>query len=168
MDHVPQLTFNLVFFGLIGGLAVLGLLFGEGRMRMVAFGSFLALFVMSQMSDSSLAFLTKPLGNIVGENNVASTVGGIVLILFIIGAFVGSHKKGANLRAMLLGVVTGLFILSYGTALLPAQVKETVLTTYNLAAIITSIRPYILIALVVLILISIFVPEKKDDDKKKR
>jgi len=167
MNQLPQLTFNLVFFGLIGGLALLGLLFGEGRMRMVAFGSFLALFVMGQLSDSSLSFFTKPLGTVVGENNVASAIGGIIFILFIVGAFIGSHKKGANIRAMLLGIVTGLFVLAYGTALLPAQVKDTVLNTYNLAAIITSVRPFILVALVVLILISIFMPEKNKDDKKK-
>lgn len=167
MDHLPQLTFNLIFFGLIGGLALLGLLFGEGRMRNVALGAFVALFVMSQLADASLSVVTKPVASIVGTANVGSTIGGLVFLLFVVGAFVGSHKKGANIRAMLLGIVTGLFVLSYGTALLPSKVKDTVLATYNLAAIITSVRPYILVALVVLILISIFVPEKDKDGKKK-
>ena len=163
---LPQITFNLVFFALIGGLALLGLLFGEGRMCNVALGAFVALFVMSQLADASISSVIKPVGSLVGEANIASAVGGIIFLLFIIGAFIGSHKKGANIRAMIMGIITGLFVLSYGTALLPAQVKETILNQYNLAAIINTIRPYILIAMIVIILISIFMPEKSKDDKK--
>lgn len=166
MFHVPELTFNLVFFALIGGLALLGLLFGEGRMRNVALGAFVALFVMSQLTDPSVNSLLKPVGTIVGENNISSAIGGIIFLLFVVGAFIGIHKKGANIRAMIMGIITGLFVLSYGTALLPAQVKDTILNQYNLAAIINSIRPYILVAMIVIILISIFVPEKDKNDKK--
>lgn len=166
MDQIPQLTFNLVFFILIGGLAVVGLFFGEGRIRLVALGAFMALFIMNQISDPSFNSISKPVGSLVGQNNVGSTIGGVVFLLFIVGAFLGNHKKGSNIRGMLLGIVTGLFVMSYGTALLPSQVKDSIVGNYNLAAIITSIRPYILIATIVLILVSIFMPEKNKDDKK--
>lgn len=166
MNQIPQLTFNLVFFVLIGGLAVVGLFFGEGRIRLVALGAFMALFVMNQISDPSFNSIAKPVGSLVGEKNVASSIGGIIFLLFIVGAFLGNHKKGSNIRGMILGIVTGLFVMAYGTALLPSQVKDSIVSNYNLAAIITNIRPYILIATIVLILVSIFMPEKNKEDKK--
>lgn len=158
------INFNTILFALLAILVAFGILFGENRVRIVSMGAVLGLFVLSQMPTGFFAEITQKgfFGVHPTSTQAQLMVLGLILALFGLGSMVGIHKSHNNGRSVILSIITVLFVVSFFVAMLPSADRSSLVTDYNLGAIIYSSRFYVLLALTVWLVITQFNSEKKD------
>jgi hypothetical protein len=164
MFQLPNLTFNLALFGLAALLAVLGFMFGENRLKILSYGSFIALFIMTVVPNSFFEGLGKQIHIDIASPKLAFVA--IVCAVFFLGAIVSQKKARFKIRSIPLGVITAVFIVAFCINLFPSGQANDLLTNYNLAAMISNVRIPILILLATWLAVIQFLPDKDKDDKK--
>lgn len=163
---IPQITFNLILFTLLAGLSALGFIFGENRLKTISYGAFMAFFMLQVTSETLI-------NTVSSKTNLKLEVAKYIFIalvctLLFLGSLLSQKKATDKIRAIILGILTALFIVAFGIYILPSQAQENLVTDFNLAAQIFNLK-YIFMAALAIWLIAIqFIPKKQlDEDKKK-
>jgi hypothetical protein len=164
MFHLPNLTFNLALFGLAGLLAALGFMFGENRLKILSYASFIALFILTVVPNSFFDDLGNKIHIDIAPPKVAFIA--IVCTIFFLGAIVNQKKARFKLRAIPLGIITAVFIVAFSINLFPKDQANDLVTNYNLAALIYNMRIPLLLLTTVWLAIIQFLPDKSDKEKK--
>lgn len=165
MFHIPNLTFNLALFGLAAVLAVLGFLFGENRLKILSYASFIALFILQMVPNSFFDELGNKAHIDIASPKLAFIA--IVCTIFFLGALINQRKSKFKLRAIPLGVITAVFIVAFSINSFPKDQANDLVTNYNLAAMIYNVRIPILLITAAWLAIIQFLPDKSDKDDKK-
>lgn len=165
MFRIPNLTFNLMLFGLAALLAALGFMFGENRLKILSYASFISLFVLTVVPSSFFDSIGDKVHIDLAPPKVAFVA--IVCAVFFLGAIVNQKKARFKMRAIPLGVLTAIFIVAFGISLFPSNQASDLITNYNLAAMLSNVRIGIMLALALWLAIIQFLPEKSDKDDKK-
>lgn len=166
MFSIPEITFNLVFFSLIGLLCGLGFLFGENRLKALSYGGILALFILQMSADSMVNDLTSKVNAPIAMAKIGFVA--VICAAFFVGAVLHQKKARFKVRAIPLGVITALALTGYSIGLLTEKARETLTTDYNLAAMVYNFRFILLLVLGAWLLIIQFIPDKSDKDDKKK
>ncbi|MBA3678918.1 hypothetical protein H0W80_01855 [Candidatus Saccharibacteria bacterium] len=166
MNHLPQITFNLILFALLGGLSALGFLFGENRLKSISYGAFMSFFIVFVSSETAMNDLATKINFPI----ITAKLGFIALVCtaLFLGALIDQKKARNKIRSIPLAFITGLFICGYGVGLLPAKAQQSLVTDFNLAAQIYNFRMFFMVALAIWLVVIQFIPAKKDDDEKKK
>ncbi|MBI2798518.1 hypothetical protein HYX70_04480 [Candidatus Saccharibacteria bacterium] len=161
-------NFNVIALGLVAGFVAYGILLGENRVRLVVLGSSLALFAASQVPLESLEEISQKglLGFYPAGAQSILILTALITGLFAVGAMLGIKKAQNKVRSFILSIIAALFLICFSVAVLPDANRAKLVTDYNLAAMAYSIRYYVLLALIVWSLITLFVAEKDDKHKK--
>ena len=165
MFHIPNLTFNLTLFGLAAVLALLGFMFGENRLKILSYASFIALFVLQVVPGSFFDDLGTKVHIDIAPPKIAFVA--IICTVFFLGAVVNQKKAKYKLRAIPLGVITAVFIIAFCINLFPNNQTNDLITNYNLAAMIFNLRIPILLITATWLAVIQFLPDKSDKDDKK-
>lgn len=165
MFQLPTLTFNLALFGLAALLAALGFMFGENRLKVLSYGSFIALFILTVIPGSFFDSLGDKIHIDIAPPKIAFVA--IVCTLFFLGAIINQKKARHKMRSIPLGVITAVFIVAFSIGLFPNSQANDLVTNYNLAAMIQNFRIPILLVLATWLAVSQFLPDKSDKDDKK-
>lgn len=165
MYHIPQLTFNLILFSLLAGLSLLGFLFGENRLKTISYGAFIGFFILQISSETFMSSLSSKIGLKIEISKFIFV--GLVCAALYLGSLVAQKKANDKIRSIALGVLTALFIVSFGINTLPSSTQEALVTDFNLAAWIFNLRIYFMAALTVWLIVIQFIPNKREEDKKK-
>ncbi len=165
MFHIPDLTFNLLLFGLAGLLAALGFMFGENRIKVVSYAAFIAFFVLQVIPGNFFDSLGKSIHIDLASPKVAFVA--VVCAVFFLGALINQKKAKYKMRAIPLGVLTAVFIVAFSIGLFPSNQANDLLTNYNLAAMVSNVRIPLMLALVIWLAVVQFLPDKSDKDEKK-
>ncbi len=165
MFHIPNLTFNLLLFGLSGLLAALGFMFGENRIKVISYAAFIALFILQIVPNNFFDSLGNSIHIDLASPKVAFVA--IVCAVFFLGALINQKKAKFKMRAIPLGVLTAVFIVAFSINLFPSNQANDLLTNYNLAAMVSNVRLPLMLALAIWLAVIQFLPEKSDKDDKK-
>ena len=165
MKYIPQLTFNLILFGLLAGLSALGFVFGENRIKNISYGAFIGFFILIVGSADSIGGLASK-ASLPVETAKLSFVAVVCLLMFL-GALISQKKSNNKIRSIILAIITTLFICGFGVSLLSPAARESMVTDFNLAAQIYNIRYIVMLVLAAWLILIQLIPEKKEDDKKK-
>lgn len=157
---------NIYVFAVVGGFFILAFLFGEGRLKRIATGLLAGFFVADQLGG----FLAKQLGQS-GQALDPALVQLIVLLVVTIGLSLGKAASVGGrfgLRSFILAFLTAATLIGYTQSYLAQDVATKVLDEYNLIALASENRLWLLTAMTVwLIIITVWKRKVKDDDDKK-
>lgn len=165
MNHIPQITFNIILFGLLGGLGVLGFLFGENRLKNISYGAFISFFILLVSSETAMSDLSSKT-----SLPIASAKLGFVALIcgvLFLGSLLSQKKAKDKIRSIPLAALTSLFIAGFGVSLLAQSARESLVTDFNLAAQVYNFRFIFMIALTVWLIIIQLIPQKKEEEKHK-
>ncbi len=163
---IPQVTFNLILFSLLVGLSAIGFLFGENRLKTISYGAFMAFFILQVSSETFMSTVSS-------KTNLKLEVAKYIFIalvctLLFLGALLSQKKASDKIRAIVLGILTALFIVAFGVYVLPSGAQENLVTDFNLAAQIFNLKYIFMAALAIWLMVIQFIPKKHlEDDKKK-
>lgn len=158
---------NIYVFAIVGGFFVLAFVFGEGRLKRIATALLAGFFVADQLGG----FLAKQLNSSGSSSLDPAFVQLVVLLVVAIGLSLGkSASVGGRfgLRSFVLAFLTAATLIGYTQSYLVEKVSTKVLEEYNLIALASQYRLWLLTAMAAwLILITVWKRKTKDDDDKK-
>jgi len=164
MNHIPEITFNIILFGLLGGLGFLGFLFGENRLKNVSYGAFIAFFILLVSSETAMSDLSTKTSLPITSAKLAFVA--LICGLLFLGSLLSQKKAKDKIRSIPLAILTSLFIASFGVSLLAESARESLVTDFNLAAQAYNFRFIFMIALTIWLIIIQLIPQKKEEEKK--
>ncbi len=140
--NLPSLSFNtLILAGVVGAFAV-AFFAGEGRVKKLAAGSlvgYLAAMQLGQLAQEQLAKVSFVPDASVGT--VQLILFGLVAVLFNLGKV--HHVEGrprVSIESVAVGVITCLFVFTSVLGFMGESTRQDLLTNYNLAAQLYSLR----------------------------
>ncbi len=140
-------------------------MFGENRLKTISYGAFIGFFIVQMSSETFMNGLSSKAGI---KIEIAKFIFiGLICGALYLGALVAQKKANDKIRSIALGVLTALFIVSFGINLLPSSTQEALVTDFNLAAWIFNLRIYFMATLTIWLIVIQFIPNKREEDKKK-
>lgn len=158
---------NIYVFAIIGGFFLMAFLFGEGRLKRIAAAVLIGLFAVDQLASLVATQLDKLGLKTIELATIQIALLAVVTITLSLGKTVSVGGR-FGLRSFILAFLTSATLIAYTQTYLKPDVGSKVLENYNLVALASNNRLYLLSALLVwLIIITLWKRKTKDDDEKK-
>ncbi|MEI8072753.1 MAG: hypothetical protein WCH00_01520 [Candidatus Saccharibacteria bacterium] len=124
----------------------------------------MAFFIIAVSSETAMSGVADKINAPIATAKITFVV--VVCAASFLGSLISQRKSQGKLRSIPLAVVTTLFLCGFGLSLLNDSSRGRVVTDFNLAAQIYNLRFIFMGILAAWLVVTQFIPVKKDDDKK--
>lgn len=146
--------FDILFFAAIGLSSLGSFVLGEEKAQRLGIGVLLGSFAITQFSEP----ITKLVGSkvsFVDQFMVTIAIMVIAILICLLGKNVRDKKwPKSKIKAIVFGALSGMVAIAYVIAAMPSDLRTSLTTDYNLAALAYDLRLYLAGALVIWLLAS--------------
>ncbi len=157
-----KIGFDILFLAIVAGCGVGGFFLGDERAQRLMLGSLVGVFAATLLAPA----LAKLLNSVAIANitNISFALLAISIVIFVAPKRLRDKKWPKNKpRAVISGVLSGLFILSFGIGFLSQDTRTALVTDHNLAAMAYDLRLFVLgVLLIWLAITMLFVGKAKN------